>query len=208
MKLFLSSLAISDSQAVELGKLAGKDPANLRLGLIENAADTYGSPSPDWLLQNRDAIMSHNFDVEIIDLRKYKSQKSELFELLSKQDVIWCGGGNEFYLRWVLNDTGADDMIHKLVRQGVIYGGGSAGAIMAGPTLKHFEAADDPNEAPEAIFDGLGLTKLVVVPHFDSPKFAKIIKTINQRLKDDGFETVPLGDDQALVIDGEEEKVV
>ena len=56
MKLFLSSLAISDSQSNELAKLAGKQPKNIRLALIENAADTYAEVSRSWLDGNRVAI--------------------------------------------------------------------------------------------------------------------------------------------------------
>jgi dipeptidase E len=207
MKLFLSSLAITSTQAVELRRLAGKSE-ELKIALIENAADTYGSPEPEWLTQNRESITSHGFDVEIIDLKGYKDKNSELLAKLSSKNVIWCGGGNSFYLRWILKDTGVDVMISRLVQEGVIYGGGSAGAIVAGPTLKHFDEADDPEDAPEAIYDGLGLTKLVVVPHFDNTKFAHIIKGINKKLQDDGFNTVPLNDSQALVVNGEQTKVV
>ena len=65
-------------------------------------------------------------------------QKS-LTSKLSSKDALWHGGGNTFYLRWILSNTGADEVITKLVRHGLVYGGGSAGAIVAGPTLKYFE---------------------------------------------------------------------
>ena len=89
-----------------------------------------------------------------------------------------------------------------------MYGGGSAGSIVAGPTLKHFEAADDPNEAPEVILEGLGFTESVVVPHMDNVKFKDLIHSIHDQLKADGFKTVPLTDAQALVINGNDEQVI
>lgn len=46
MRLFLSSVAISDSQSVELAKLVGKAPKDIRLALIENAADTHTDDDP------------------------------------------------------------------------------------------------------------------------------------------------------------------
>lgn len=208
MKLFLSSLAISNPQSVELAKLVGKDPKDIKLALIENAADTYAEGSRAWVDQNRAAIQSHDFDVEIIDIRDYKGKLPELKKKLTAKDVIWLGGGNTYYLRWLLKDTGVDTLLAELVKQGAVYGGGSAGAIIAGPTLKHFETADDPGDAPEVILDGLHFIDSVVVPHMDNAKFTSIIHDINDRLKADGFNTVPLGDAQALVIDSEKQEVV
>lgn len=207
MKLFLASLAINDQQAVELAKLVGKDQKHIKLVLIENAADPEEG-SAEWVKQNRAMIQSHEFDVEIIDLLKYRGKTSELRDKLASKDVIWCGGGNTFYLRWLLQDIGADTIIRELVEQGIVYGGGSAGAIVAGPTLKHFEAADDLKDAPEVIMDGLHFTDSVVVPHMDNAKFAAVIHGINDKLTADGFKTVPLGDARALVINGSEQKVI
>lgn len=208
MKLFLSSLAISDPQSVELAKLVGKEPKSIKLALIENAADTYAEGSRAWVDQNRAAIQSHDFGVEIIDIRQYKGRTPELKKKLTPKDVIWFGGGNTYYLRWLLKDTGVDMLLTELIQKGVVYGGGSAGAIVAGPTLKHFETADGPKDAPEVILDGLHFTNVTVVPHMDNAKFAAIIHGINDKLKADGFKTVPLGDAQALVIDGDSQKII
>jgi dipeptidase E len=207
MKLFLASLAINDQQAVELAKLVGKDQKDIKLALIENAADGEAGPKK-WVAQNREMIQSHAFEVEVIDLNQYRGKADELSAKLSSKDVIWCGGGNTYYLRWLLKDVGADKIIPKLVKQGKVYGGGSAGAIVAGPTLKHFETADNIDAAPELIMEGLGFTDSVVVPHMDNAKFTTIIHDINDRLKADGYKTVPLGDAQTLVIAGDEQRVI
>lgn len=206
MKLFLASLAINDQQAVELARLVGKDQKDIKLALIENAADGEEGPK-EWVAQNRKMIQSHAFEVEIIDLHQYRGKADELKAKLASKDVIWCGGGNTYYLRWLLKDTGADKIISEHVQHGKVYGGGSAGAIVAGPTLKHFDAADDLGAAPELIMEGLRFTDSVVVPHMDNAKFTAIIHRINEKLKADGYKTVPLGDAQALIINGDEEKV-
>ncbi|HSX28440.1 MAG TPA: Type 1 glutamine amidotransferase-like domain-containing protein [Candidatus Saccharimonadales bacterium] len=208
MKLFLSSLAISDPQSTELAQLVGKDPKDIKLALIENAADTYAEGSRAWVNSNRAAIQSHGFDVEIIDIRKYKGKLPELKDKLISKDVMWFGGGNTYYLRWLLKDIGVEKLIAEFAQKGKVYGGGSAGAIIAGPTLKHFETADDPADAPEVMLDGLHLTDRVVVPHMDNPKFAAIVDDINSKLVEDGFKTAPLRDAQALVIDGDAWRVV
>lgn len=208
MKLFLSSLAISKEQAPHLIKLVGKPAKDIKLALIENAADTYAEGSRAWVDQNRAAIQGHSFNVEIIDIRQYKGKLLELKDKLAAKDVIWFGGGNTYYLRWLLKDAGLDKLLPELIKQGIVYGGGSAGAIIAGPTLKHFETADDPKESPGVIYEGLGFTNKVVVPHMDNPKFTAIIHGINNRLRKDGYKTVPLTDAQALVIDGKNETVI
>jgi dipeptidase E len=163
---------------------------------------------PNNVTVGREMIQSHAFTVEIIDLKQYRDDPDKLKAKLFSADVIWCGGGNTYYLRWLLKETGADKIISEHVKQGKVYGGGSAGAIVAGPTLKHFDAADDTDAVPELIMDGLHFTDSVIVPHMDNAKFASIIHGINDKLKADGYKTVPLGDAQALIIDGESQRVV
>ena len=67
-------------------------------------------------------------------------------------------GGNPFYLRWMMRITGVDEIIRELVEQGKVYVATSAGAVVAGATLRHFDNQDDPNEAGEVIWEGLHLT--------------------------------------------------
>ena len=84
---------------------------------------------------------------------------------LASKDMFLLAGGNPFYLRWLMKATGADEMIIELVKSGKVYSGASAAAVVAGPTLRHFDNQDDPNEAKEIIWDGLNLTDIVIVPH-------------------------------------------
>lgn len=99
-------------------------------------------------------------------------------------------------------------MIRELVEQGTVYAGWSAGAGMASPTLRYFDLLDDTSEAPEVIWEGLGLTDVVVVPHIDLDEFAEGMKEINHRLTEDGFATVPLTEAKALLIDGDTQQVL
>ncbi|HSW74386.1 MAG TPA: Type 1 glutamine amidotransferase-like domain-containing protein [Candidatus Saccharimonadales bacterium] len=207
MKLFLSSQAISKGQAPYLLDLVAKPAKSIRLAVIENAADVE-TGSKAWLLRNRHMIESHGFEVEYVDLRKYAQDLEPLRAKLAAKDVLWFGGGNTFYLRWLLRSTGAENIIKELVHGGTVYGGGSAGAIIAGPTLHYFEAADEPQVSPGIIYEGLSFTDKVIVPHIDNKKYAPIIQEVEDKLKADGYQTVPLADAQALVVDGVSEKVV
>ena len=165
MKLFLSSVAISDSQAPHFLKLVNKAAKDTRFVLIENAVDVE-TGNTAWLYRNRDMFNKLGMQLSTLDLREYKTKNISLLrKALELADVIWLGGGNTFYLRWLMQETGADLIIKELVEKQTIYGGASAGAIVAGPTLKYFEAADDPKASPQLIERGLGLTDFVVVPH-------------------------------------------
>lgn len=202
-------MAISPAQLPAFMGLVGKEnPSDVKLALIENAADTYADDKKGWMYENRDAITSHGFQVELIDLKKYKNKKEQLLAELEKADAIWLGGGNTYYLRWILHETGADEMIKQLVSDGKIYGGGSAGAIVAGPTLKYFEPVDNPAKAPEVIYDGLGLTDIAVVPHWDNAKYCEDMAEIERNLQDAGFKTEHITDEQAFLIGGDSQKIV
>ncbi len=208
MKLFLSSLGISYEQAPSFVQLVGKPAYDIRLAFIEYDDGEKGeSVHVD---ENRIAIQALGISVKPIDLNDYKDglRKEPLLHTLRGCDVIWLGGGNTYYLRWLLKETRADVIIKGLIERGKIYGGGSAGAIVAGPTLKHFEPADDPATAPELIMTGLGLTDTVVVPHWNNEKFGPAVVKIAEKLKADGYKVQVITDSQALVIDGETQEVV
>lgn len=209
MKLFLSSLAISPSQLPVFMELVGKEkPSDVKIHLILNAADVYAEENREWMHENLAAIQAHGFETSVIDLRNYKNKSEELLAELGKADAIWLGGGNTYYLRWILRETGADEMIKKLVSDGKVYGGGSAGAIIAGPTLKCIEPIDDPVKAPEVIYDGLGLTDNAVVPHWGTEKYAETISEVERNLQDAGFKTEHITGEQAVVINGASQKLV
>jgi dipeptidase E len=207
MKLFLySAYVIADEHNAALARLVGKAPQDITMAAITNSLDVYDDN--DWLGETLASLSRQGAQVEVVDLREWRGNRAGLREKLASKDVIWLCGGHTYYLRWILKDSGADEMIRELVRQGTVYAGWSAGAGMAGPTLRFFDYFDDPNDAPEAIYEGLGLTNVVVVPHTDLPDFAEGMKLINQQLQEAGYRTVPLTDAEAIMIDGDEETLL
>jgi dipeptidase E len=99
-------------------------------------------------------------------------------------------------------------VIKALVAQGKVYAGWSAGSIVAGPTLQYFDAMDDPKDAPERILDGLHLTDIVIIPHIDNKDFIQGAHKADHHLRQAGYRTLPLTDSQALLIHGDEQKVI
>lgn len=91
-------------------------------------------------------------------------------------------------------------IIIELVKNGTVYGGDSAGAIIAGPTINYFQPADSPEKSPKIILDGLSLVDVVIVPHADHSKYAPIMKDIKINLTEAGYKTKSLNDSDSLVI--------
>src|ERR1700722_19230227 len=124
MKLFLTSKAISYEQGPAFIKLVGKPAKDIKLALIENAADVEDGHDKSWVEENRSNIQALGINVQLIDLNDFKDgvRKTPLLEALKDFDVIWLGGGNTYYLRWILKETGADVIIKELVERGKVYG--------------------------------------------------------------------------------------
>jgi dipeptidase E len=84
-------------------------------------------------------------------------------QLLGKADCVFIGGGNTFRLLHHLYQTKLLGLIRALVVSGLRYLGSSAGAIVAGPSLK--TTKDMPVVQP-ASFDALDLVPFHVSPHY------------------------------------------
>lgn len=207
MKLLLYSLAFSDAHAARLTRWLGRPADEITIAASDNAADVVAG-SEAWRDTFIQALEERGFKVLRIDLRHWLDHQTGLREALAAGDVLWLGGGNTYYLRWLLKATGADDLIVERVRAGTIYAGWSAGAMVAGPTLRHIEAMETQEGVPALVLDGLGLTEHMVVPHIDNPDFIASAAATDEALKAAGFSTAPLRDDQALIIDGDRADIV
>jgi dipeptidase E len=199
MKLYLSSYRIPDPK--KFVDFVGKPASEIKFGLILNANDYKTSEERS---AKRDELFKYygeiGFSVEEIDLRDY-FDKGDLYSKFKEFDVLWFKGGNIYLLRWVIAQSNAMQALKKVLKEGVVYGGESAGAIVAGPTLKYFEKADDPSVASEVFYDGLGLVDFSVLPHWDSEDFGEAVRTAKIKLEEDGFKTIKLDDNEFLLVE-------
>ena len=87
-------------------------------------------------------------------------------EAIDQTDAIFIGGGNTFRLLKALQDLDLLDPIRRKVSGGAPYVGSSAGANVAGQTIK--TTKDMPIVQPKS-FDSLGLVPFQISPHYLDP---------------------------------------
>lgn len=175
MKLYLSSYMIGDHPE-QLVKMVGGTGA--RMAIVTNALDCISLEDQFAYARTQfdavDYFARYGFDPSLVDLRFYFGRPEALRDMLRRYKVIWTLGGNAFLLRRAMRQSGFDVMIAGLLNAGMVYSGWSAGACVAGTSLKAVALMDNPSQAApgypddEPIWEGLGLVPFEVIPHYDS----------------------------------------
>jgi dipeptidase E len=162
-----------------------------------------------------DRLKSIGLDPVEIDLRLYFGKPQGLKEKLADFDLMWVRGGNAFVLRRAFKQSGADKIVAELLtKDKIVYGGYSAGIDMLTPSLHGAELVDEPDIVPngyhsDIVWECLGLVPYAIAPHYksDHPESAAIDKSI-EYLIDNHIPFIALRDGEAIVIDGDTQKVV
>lgn len=202
-KLFLaSSFSVS---AIKIRNLLPRFE-NFTVAFIPTAADL-SKRDPDWLQTDQKMLEALGFKVLFVDLKG--KTESELSAILRKVEAIFVAGGNAFYLLDKIRQSGFDKVVKKLVEQGKIYIGSSAGSILAGPSVAPAILMDDPADAPGLTsYGALGLVDFVVLPHKGNEKYAPVYGRILDDPGNKKFELVPITDEQVVVVEGGRYKIV
>jgi dipeptidase E len=209
MRLFLSSYR-AQGQEQALSKLFGR---GAKVAVINNSKD--GKPAEERrqkLDEVLDILKELEFIPKEIDLREYFNNNSKLGSELSKYSAVWAAGGNTFVLRRAMKYSSCDRLLYDLVRKSEIaYGGDSAGAILATPSLRGSEYGDEPDLIPkgyknEIIWEGLDFVSYHIVPHYKSDWWGVEADKMIDYLKENKLSYRTLMDGQAIIINGDKEE--
>lgn len=205
IKLYLSSYRVPASE--ELITLIAKKPEDTKLALVPNAQDYYAQRARDFKIQTVvDYFTGVGYGPEVVDLLDYTAAK-DIKQKLGAYNAVWVMGGNTFCLRYEMRRSGFEKVIADLLKDGLVYAGESAGAAVAGTSLKGIELADEPEFAEAVVWEGLNLTPHFILPHADNPAFAAANAAARQ-IHGSGNTVVAIDDNQVLIVDGRASRLV
>lgn len=211
MRLFLSSQDFGTYPEVLVSLVGDKK----RVAFINNAKDE--TPAYERSAHTKEKKIEFErlgFTFEEIDLRQYFGLPQELLDKLSNFSLIWAAGGNTFVLRRAMAASGLDDALKELLKDDkIVYGGSSAGSIVATPSLRGTEFGDDPKIVPKGydkkiIWDGLKLVPFYIVPHYKSDWFGKQAEEMATYMQNKKLPYYALIDNQVVLVDGQKEKML
>lgn len=222
MKLLLTSNGLSNkSIAAALEELVGKPRKQTKIAFIPNAGfpvDDFTHESRSWLVNDLYRIKEFCGFIDIVSLSDLS--KEQLLERLEYADVIFIGGGNAFYLSYLMEKTSLFDMLPKLLENRV-YGGISAGSMIATDSIRSASGAiNHPDLFHDKEYDELGpkgrsagrsakLVKFVIRPHFNSKNFPNIRGDYLEEIaKDVDVPLYAIDDASAIKIDGDKIEVI
>jgi dipeptidase E len=212
MKLLLTSGGITnDTLAYELETLVGKPFSELKIGFIPTAS-LHSAENKNWLIQDLSNVRARGADVFIMSLADL--EEHEILQRLEAVDVILMGGGNNYYLSYMLQQKGLFDALPELLKTKV-YMGISAGSMIMAPSAQltsnalnagTFLDPDNDSYGPEGKTSArtLSLVDFHIRPHFRSEHFPFGEELIQEVANKIGAIVYMLDDDCAVrVVDGE-----
>jgi dipeptidase E len=201
MKLFLASMARDPKSIQKLEEFVGGFTGKT-LAYVPTAGNAEGWES--WREgQSWDLIQTLGMKVSVVQLEDY--QDIDLVEELTGKDIIWFAGGSASYLAFWLIHTGLNKRLKKILEQGSIYVGSSAGSMVASKTMQVAEWYIGETEPEAKFLPGLGLVDFDIYPHYRDESYKEIEKLYKGKklyLLKDGEEII-VDDDQVTVV-GEE----
>lgn len=221
MRLFLASQDLGKFPEV-LAKLVGEKKRAL---VISNTRDYYQDEeriqkSLEKTFVNLDKI---GIKSKRLDLRKYFGKPEELTKDVETYNpgLIFSIGGNVFCLATAMHESGMD----KIIRQGLandnfVYGGYSAGAMVASEDLGLYNAADFHDKTCKMsdkvvqtyhikpTFQGLSLIPQYILPHMDREDHIDSMKQRLENIKQANKATILLNDADVYIVNGAKQEIL
>lgn len=165
-------------------------------------------------------------EAERLDLRPYFGRQKELADLIEQKQIglVFSIGGSVICLATAIHASGLDNIIKRGVAEDkFVYGGYSAGSMVAGNDLSLYEFDAKPGEEipPHRVADvtyeiynlapykrGLGLISQYIVPHMDRADHIDTMRERIAKIEQAGAEAVCLNDSDVFVVNGDDVQVI
>ncbi|MEN9390675.1 MAG: hypothetical protein RLZZ283_775 [Candidatus Parcubacteria bacterium] len=203
MKLLLTSAGIRNkSLADSLQALAGKVPAELKVGFIQTAANIEPG-NKDWFLTQLERL--HSYGYQWIDIIDIADAGVDWRQRVAVVDVLVVSGGNTFYLLDQMRKSGFDQWLKENI-DSKVYVGISAGSIVMTPSIA-IAGIDNGDINYSAVTD---LTGLAFVPFEVSPHTPESVSHEGNKKYKQGIqnELYALDDSSAIQVVGGDVKVI
>ena len=216
MRLYLSSFRLGNHAHRIPGLARTQSP---RVLACMNALDAKPAEQRQALFQRLvDEFAVLGAGVRELDLRRYFSAPETLGDDLADCDIVWASGGNAFTLLAAMRQSRFPDALAPLLRADrIVFGGHSAGAVVATPTLRGIELVDSadpadaipPGYAPEIYWDGMALVGYSIAPHYqsDHPE-SPAIDAVVRYFEDHCMPYRALRDGEAVLVDGDHDMLL
>ena len=176
MKLFLASEAKHPESLKKLKKFVGDSFKNQRIAYIPTAAngEGYGAWKGG---ESVKVVKSLGANLTIVELEA--SNFADIYTPLKQASIIWFAGGQTGYLLYWLRRVKLDKLLPKLLKDGKIYVGSSAGSMPASKPQFVSEWHLGEPEPGASLLPGLGLVDFEIYPHYEE----KLLPRIKKRWK-------------------------
>lgn len=156
-------------------------------------------PYTGFIDEGIEMLKSLGYELEIIDISKFDEEY--LKDRFSKTECICISGGNTFYLLQELKKKNLVDVLSKRIKEGLLYIGESAGAIIMSKSIEYNQIMDDKSIASELDnYGGLNVFDYYVLPHIGEYPFEETAqKTLE--IYQDKIPLVPINNNEAILVD-------
>jgi dipeptidase E len=214
MKLLLTSQSISNESIESALRGLLPKPSNECMAVYIATSQNGAVGDKSWFIQNLNGAYNVGWkSFEIIDLAAMIDlPKSRWWDRIEMADVLFVGGGANFYLGYWFEKSGLTKALQRLL-QTKVYVGASAGSMImtssvmtASQPLKQLAAGKQPDmdslgyegqSSPRA----LGLVDILLRPHYQAPQYPYITDDLLQKIATEKGRTLyALDDDSALKV--------
>ena len=144
---------------------------------------------------------------QLIEIDISTEELAKIKEAFEEADVIYFTGGNSFFLIDQLRKTGTDKLLKQQLKNGKLFIGESAGAIVCAPDISYIEKMDPiPKDYSQSNNAALNLIDFYVLPHYLTAPFKKATEQIVQALPD--LELCAINNSQEIIVQDDARNIV